>query len=364
MNTRLSKFKNLLAENNLDAALISSVPDIIYLTGFSHFSTEEREAFLLITRSKNFIITDGRYAHAVIKHIKNFNLLEASGRKSREDVLNEILKSENILTLGIDIGNLSVSEHNKILVKKIKHISLSSLRKIKESDEIEKIKKACQLGDLAFDYILNQIKSGMTEKQIAFVLELFIRRQNADLSFAPIIAFEENSAIPHHKTGNRVLNNNEIILLDFGVKFENYCSDMTRTIFFGKANEFQKKTYQTVLESQQKAIETLNFALSTLNLDDRSIKTSDLDSAARTYLTSNGFPTIPHSLGHGIGLQVHEKPTLSPNSQDHLRNGMVFSIEPGIYLPDQFGIRIEDLFAIQNNQLIQLTRSSKNFIEI
>ncbi len=372
MNTRLSKFKKLLSTKSLDAALISSVPDIIYLTDFSYFSNMEREAFLLITKNNNYIITDGRYVHAVKKHVKDFKLLVGSETTSHEKILEleKILKQENIKSLGIDAHNLTVYEHEKILsrlnnnkklIKKINHIDLSSLRIIKVQKEIKKIKKACQIGDKAFTHILSFIKVGMAEKDIAFELEHFIRKQGSDISFATILAFEENAAIPHHKTGTRKLKNNEFILLDFGVKYENYCSDMTRTIHFGKVSPEKKRIYETVLASQQKAIEQYN---NETIKQSRVIKTLDLDNAARFYIVSKGYPAYPHGLGHGIGLEVHEAPRLSPKSKDKLQNGMVFSIEPGIYLPDKFGVRTEDLFTIQNNKLIQLTKSPKNLIEI
>lgn len=370
MNNRLSKFKKLLSEKTLDAALISSVPDILYLTGFSHFSDIEREGFLLITKDNNYIITDGRYSHAVKTHIKNFQLLELSGQTNFEKILEKIFTHEKIKNLGIDEFNLSVYEHKKIKNVNTKHFNLTSLRRIKDPSEIEKIQKACTIGDKTFTYILTKIKKGITEKQIALELENFIKQQEAEFSFPAIVAFQENAAIPHHKTGNRTLNDNEFILLDFGVKYDNYCSDMTRTIFFGKANEEQKKTYQTVLEAQLKTIEQCNFLIikqlnnETMKQSNININASDLDNAARSYIISKGYLSIPHSLGHGIGLEVHESPSLSPKSKDELTRGMVFSIEPGIYLNDKFGIRVEDLFAIQNNKLIQLTKSTQNFIEI
>ncbi len=385
MNNRLSKFKKLLFNQSLDAAVISSVSDIIYLTnfsGFSNFSSNEREGFLLITQNENYITTDTRYSHAVKNKIKGFNLLELSHQTNLEKILKEIVASQNIKTLGIDTHNLTIAEHNKIKIKKTKHIDLSSLRIIKDDDELEKIKKACQIGDKAFTFILTKIKEGFSEKRIAFELEQFIRKHDCDISFPTIIAFQENAAVPHHKTGNRILKKNEFVLLDFGVKYENYCSDMTRTIFLGIANKEQKQAYQTVSDAQQKAISYLQSALSSLtfplspssfprkresmatNLRRRDIIASILDKTAREYILSLGYPSIPHNLGHGIGLEVHEAPGLSPKSKDKLKNGMVFSIEPGIYIPDKFGIRIEDLFTIQNNKLIQLTKSPKNFIEV
>ncbi|HSA83841.1 MAG TPA: M24 family metallopeptidase, partial [Patescibacteria group bacterium] len=258
-------------------------------------------------------------------------------------------------------------------VKQTKHLSLASLRITKTPEEIAKIKKACEIGDKAFSYILEQIKPEMTELQIAALLEIFIKTHGAEISFPSIVAFEENAAIPHHKTGNKKLKINNLILIDFGVKYNNYCSDMTRTIFFGKPKNEQKQAYETVLKAQQNAIQYYTREIKRT----KNVTASQLDKVAREHIISQGYPSIPHSLGHGIGLQVHEAPRLSPTSKETLAEGMVFSIEPGIYLPalpvrqaggrqvsPGFGIRIEDLFAIQNNKLIQLTKSQQKLLEV
>ena len=362
MNSRLNKLKALLLEKNLDGALISSVPNIIYLTNFAHFSTHEREAFVIVTQNKNFIITDKRYSHAVRKNVEDLELLELSSEYTIPHLIGEVVTNEQIKKLGIESTNLTVHEWDKIktLAEETKHFDLSPIRVIKDSKEIAFIQKACELGDQAFTHILTHIKEGMTEKEVAFELEHFIRKNGADISFSSIIAFEENAAIPHHKTGNRKLERGNLILLDFGVKYEEYCSDMTRTICFGKATEEKKKIHQTVLEAQEKAISFLNSQFSTLN----SVPASEVDGEARNYIITQERPSIPHSLGHGIGLEVHEAPNLSPRSKDELKEGMVFSIEPGIYLNDNCGVRIEDLFTIEGRKLIQLTQSPKELIEV
>jgi Xaa-Pro aminopeptidase len=366
MNPRLNNLDKLLTQQSLDATLISSPANIIYLTNFSHFSHTEREAFLLITKKNRYILTDGRYTDAVKKHItemsyKNkFQLTEISSQNSFENLLKNIVEKEKILSLGIETNNITFSEHKKIApyVKNIKHFDLTELRITKDKEEISAIQKACALGDKTFAFILEKIKPGITEKEVAFEMESFIRKNGAEISFNTIVAFGKNAAFPHHKTSNEQLKNNDVILLDFGVKYENYCSDMTRTIFFGKASPEQKHVYTTVLTAQQKAIEYLE-----KNIKNQ-IPLSCIDKIARDYIISQKFPSIPHSLGHGIGLEVHETPSLSSKSKEIVKNGMVFSIEPGIYLTDSIGVRIEDLIAIQDNKVIQLTHSPKNLIEL
>jgi len=346
--------KNL--KGNFDALLVSSLPNIIFLTGFDGFSSEEREAYLLITKRKNYILTDARYSEVVNK-LSGFELAEISSNRHFAQALKEIVLKEKINKLAIDEDNLKVSEvlKIKIAVKICPDESLiEKMRAVKDENEIESIKKACNLGDKTFEYILTQIKSGITEKTLAKKIEIFILKNNAAVSFRPIVAFSKNSSSPHHVAGNKKLEKNEIVLLDFGVKIENYCSDMTRTVFFGKANNTQKKLYQTVLEAQTKAIEYLK----------SSINASSVDKTAREHIESQGYPTIPHSLGHGIGLEVHEKPSLSPKSKDELSIGMVFSIEPGIYIPGFGGVRIEDLVFLGKNGPKIMTRANRELIEL
>lgn len=345
--------KQLLSEHNLDALLISSPKNITYLTKYSGFSIIEREAYLLITKNKQYLLTDGRYTNAV-KDIFGFTLIEISATNSLTDALMKLAKEHAIKKISIEENNLTVLEYKKMkkCFKTLTSISLASFRTIKTDNEIKNIEKACKLGDETFNHILKKIKEGVTEKEFAFEIEFFIKKAGADISFNPIVAFGKNSAIPHHQSSDQRLKTNDIVLLDFGAKVNNYCSDMTRTVFFGNPSDQQKHMHQTVLEAQEKAISNL---IST-------VKTSDIDKAAREYIISKGYPTIPHSLGHGIGLEVHESPSLSPNSKDILKPGMVFSIEPGIYLPGIGGVRIEDLVVLEPSGPHLLTKSNKTFI--
>jgi len=225
-------------------------------------------------------------------------------------------------------------------------------RLIKAVHEIASIEKACNLGDKTFDYILTKIKEGVSEKELALEIKRFIKKHKAKTSFPPIVAFGKNSSIPHHVPthNSKLLTHNSIILLDFGVRLNNYCSDMTRTVFFGSPTAEYKKMYQTVLDAQQKALEHLVAHLEGGRKDSfevESIKAKNVDKVARDYIISRGYPTIPHSLGHGIGLEVHEAPIISPKSKDTLKPGMVFTIEPGIYIPGFGGIRIEDVVVLE-----------------
>lgn len=216
------------------------------------------------------------------------------------------------------------------------------------------------MGDDTFEHILKKLKVGVSEKEIVFEIEYFLKKNGAEISFPPIVAFGKNSSIPHHQSGETKLKREDFVLLDLGAKVESYCSDMTRTIIFGKASEKQKKIYRTVLETQKRAVDFINIQIKL----GKQVRAKEVDKVAREYIKSKGYLDIPHSLGHGIGLEVHEHPSLSPKSKDILKNGMVFSIEPGIYIAGFGGVRIEDLFVLEKDKIRQITLSPKQIIEI
>ncbi len=365
MDNRLTNLRALMKKQKIDAVFVSSVSNIIYLTNFSGFSTEDRDAFLLITQKQKYIFTHGIYKEAVKKHIGTFILIEMSRENPTGKSLKTLITKHHINKLGYEDNDLTVWEFQRLfkqINKKLLNPTsiIAKLREIKSSNEIQEIKKSCALGDKAYSHILKNLRIGMTEKEVAFEIEYFIRKNGEEISFPTIAAFGENASLPHHISTDKKLAKNTFVLMDFGVKLNNYCSDMSRTVFFGKANKEQTNVYQTVLKSQQKAIEFIDKQISKTG----KAKAAETDKISREYIISNDYPSIPHSLGHGIGLEVHESPSLSTYSKEKLENGMVFSIEPGIYLPDKFGVRIEDLFAIENNKLIPLTHSPKNLIEI
>lgn len=339
---------------NSEAILISGIPNVIYFTNFSGFSDIEREVFLLVTKNKNYLITDRRYSEAVEKQVADFKVIDTGAINF---LINgkEFFEKEKINLLNIEENNLTVSEY-KALKKyiKTKNVDLKNLRIIKNDLEIKNIKKACEIGDLAFEYILTKLKIGVTEKEISDELINFFKSKNADFSFKPIVAFGENSSAPHHENSDRKLEENQIVLLDFGVKVNNYCSDMTRTVFFGKADKKFKEIYNNVLEAQKLSIESVKL----------NIKASEIDKKARDYILKNNFPNIIHSVGHGIGIEVHETPHISPNSTQKIKNGMTFSVEPGIYISNYGGVRIEDLVLVRDGCAELISHSKREIIEV
>lgn len=348
---RIEKVREVLKQKNLGAILVSSPSNIAYLLKYFGFSHHEQDAFLLVGKKSIYLITNPLYSNAFSKN-REFELLITNSENRFPTLLEKIVKKEKIVRLGIEEENISIKEFRGIKKSGARIIpaDLSNIKEIKSTDEIEKIKKACAISDKALENIKSGIKPGITEIKLAKLLEEEIRKLDADIAFETIVAFGANSATPHHKTGDQKSKANDTVLIDFGAKFDNYCADITRTFFIGIPTTEQKRVYKTVLESQQKAIEYLKSKI-------KNIKASTVDKAARDYIVKNGYPSIPHSLGHGIGLEVHESPSISPLSEEKLTEGMVFSIEPGVYFPGKFGIRIEDLFTLQGGKLIRLTNS-------
>jgi Xaa-Pro aminopeptidase len=344
---RIEKVRNKLKKEKLDGVLISSVTNITYLTGYSNFSKEERDAFVLITPKEQFIITHDLYINEV-KDIKGFKLLEVNPKKRTHEYLKEL----KIKKLGVEIFDLSIGEAKRLL-KGVKYQDFAIDRSVKNKEEIKRLREACRISDLAFEYVLTEIKVGVTEKELARKMEDFIRSSGGEVAFRTIVAFGKNSATPHHLTDSTKLKSGDIIQFDFGAKFEGYCSDVSRALIFGKASEKQRALYNHVLAAQ---------ALAAI-VKGKKIKAADLDKASRDYLKKQGLE-IPHSVGHGLGLDVHEAPHISPRSKEPLVEGMVLTLEPGVYIPGFGGFRIEDDYLYSGGKLIQLTHAPKNLIEL
>ncbi|OGG11413.1 hypothetical protein A2Z00_03125 [Candidatus Gottesmanbacteria bacterium RBG_13_45_10] len=235
---------------------------------------------------------------------------------------------------------------------------------IKRDDEITNMRRAAKLTDQCYAYIVPRIKPGVTEEEIARDIETFIKNQHAELAFPVIVAFGKNTSIVHHLKASRYVKcrKQEIVLLDFGAKAAGgYCSDMTRMVFIGKPKEKWKRAYQTVLEAQTLAIHFLDSCYHVTVHDSRisGVSGAKLDVMVREYIERAGFPPYPHSLGHCLGKEIHELPRLSRNKDAQITPGMVFTIEPGIYIKGDYGIRIEDTVCLKSDGLDIFTRSSK-----
>lgn len=349
----------------VDAFLVSSPVNIEYLTGYPNFSKAEREAYLFITRTDATLFTDPRYIEAVEKVLPDN--IKATIERPASKIINQIVKDLKIQRIGFE-SNFTFAEYKRF--KKVVDAKLVLVedfvekhREIKDADEVSAIRRAAQLTDKTFTEIQSNIRTNVglniTEKEVAWRIEKFIKENGGELAFDSIVAFGPNSSIPHHSPTNKTLSDSdEFIKLDFGAKVDSdligvdgYCCDMTRTILTKHASTRAKKVYKTVLDSQTAAIKYLN---ETKNPTGKSAFET-----AEKIITTAGFSSIPHGLGHGIGLEVHEAPILHNRIDDKLLDGMVFSVEPGIYIPGFGGVRIEDTCLFLNGKIEQLTKSPK-----
>ena len=345
-HTNASKIYNLVGAE----VVLTQAEDLRkYLTGFS-----SSFGYVLSDKEGSTFYTDPRYLEAAEKLLAGSEIAV----KKHSEPIDKLLSGHKQVAVPLDrIGYL---EYKKLQDCGISTVDSSpaftQAMSVKEDYEIDFIKKACEITDAAFVKLLGEIKEGMTENEVAAVLEFLMRKGGASgTSFDTIVGFGENSSVPHHETGNRKLRFGDIILIDFGCKFEGYCSDCTRTFLFGddkKHGQF-KKAYSEVLQAHNLVKEQLVSGFTG----------READAIARNHLKKHGLDELfTHSLGHGIGINIHEFPRISPKSDDKLVNGMVFSDEPGVYLAGEYGIRIEDTIMLKNDRVVSLTDSDKKLI--
>lgn len=362
---RVQNIKAKLKSHDIDGIFITSPYNISYLTNLFPSSIEEQEYYLLVTKSQAYLMAPKMFMLAIKEKLDGFEYLEITNKKSLYELLGEICNKENLKSIGFEEENLLYREfeHLSKTLKAIEFIPLEDFvedeRKIKNGSEIEKIKEACRLSDDAYKYILTKINGGITEKEVAFEIENYIRQNGGQIAFQTIVAFGKNSAVPHHFSTNHKLEANNFVLLDFGAKFEGYCADMSRTVYFGTPNDREVKMYNTVLESQNMALTKLK------EWKGKNFDASHLHTISQSHIENSGFPSFPHSLGHGIGLQVHENPTVSKFSEKNiLSENMIITIEPAIYEPKIGGVRIEDDVLLTKDGYEILTKSKRELTVI
>ena len=350
MNPKLQWLRNKLSSLDMQGMIITNPVNIKYLTGI------DAEGVLLITRKENIYITDGRYIEQIQNTISIFDEIVIMNVKdiNKDDYENFFLFCENV---GFEEDNISYAKYKEYIRKyKINAFietegMIEKQRMIKDEEEIQSITKACNITDECFKYILGYIKPYMTEKQIAYEIEEYFKRRTDGLAFDTIVLSGENTSKPHGTPSDRKIQKQDIITIDMGCKVDGYCSDMTRTFFIGPATEEQKTVYELVLKNQNQLAESYKDGASTRQL----IKQIESD------FKINGYDLI-HSIGHGIGLEIHESPYIINKTDFTLKENMIISNEPGIYVPGKFGIRIEDTTQITKFGCINLTNSDKNMI--
>ena len=352
MNRKMQWLRNQLLSLDLQGMIVSNPVNIRYLTNI------RAEGTLLVTRKENIFITDGRYIEDVHNTLTLFDeivVYDARGL-SQDDYENFFMFCENV---GFEENYVTYAKYKEYMHRyKINNLvetenMLEKQRMIKDEDEIENIKKACEITDKCFEYIVNYIKPGMTEKQIAREIDDYYYKYAEGTSFDTIVASGENSSKPHAIPTNRKIQNVDIITIDMGCKVNGYCSDMTRTFFVGKVPEYVKPVYELVLKNQEQVLNDLRENSNTKQI----AKMVDNDFRLHNY-------DLIHALGHGVGLDIHEAPVLGVYSENTLKENMVVTNEPGIYIAGQFGVRIEDIVLINKGSCEALTKSPKKYIII
>ncbi len=346
---RLERFKKTLSKADFDTFMVSVGENRGYLSGFSAEDAQfdESAGVLFITDSRQILATDSRFTLQAESEASLFEVFRY--KEGLAQVLAEILNDLHTERLGFESDRVSYAAYRKIaeaLQSADLNVALietadivENLRVIKEESEIKSLKKALHIAELTFSRIVSEFKAGMTEKEIAWMLEKGMREAGAEsLSFPSIVASGPNSALPHAIPGERRIRPGEPLLFDWGAKLDGYCADISRTLFIGRPNQRFGKVYNTVYESQKMAIDAIGPGISS----------KKVDQIARDHIAQNGFgDNFGHGLGHGTGLAVHESPRLSPIKDVKLEPGMVVTVEPGIYISDWGGVRIENMVAVR-----------------
>ena len=351
MNDRLKYLKTQLSGAGLEGMIVSNPFNIKYLTGL------DAEGVLIIAPKEMIFITDSRYIEEVTNVLTIDSEIMAVDIRSLSsyDYENFFMLCENV---GIEENYITYADYKNYLEKyKVNLVETDNIiekqRVVKSEDEISKIRTACTITDETFDYIIHNIKRGMTEKEVAFEIERYMISRGADgLAFDTIVASGAHSSMPHAVPTDKVIEDGDVLLIDMGAKYQGYCSDFTRTVFVGNTDKY-KEEYNFVLRQQKQ----ISFGFR----DNANIKIL-IKEAERQYQSAQY--SILHAFGHSLGLYIHEEPRLRSNVDYPLKENMVLALEPGAYVAGKMGIRIEDTFLITKNGCEALTKSPKEYTNI
>lgn len=355
----MSKFEKLMSilPEGVDAALITDDINRRYFTGM-----KSSAGTVLAFRDKAYLIIDFRYIEKATKTVKDAEVI-LQGKLY--DQINELLTKHGAKTLAVESATMTVSALNavKSRVTAAEIVSsdelsnaISKIRIVKTQDEIDKIIKAQRIAESAFEDVLNFIRPGVTEREIGLRLDFYMLSHGAEaLSFDTIALTGANTSLPHGVPGETVVENGMFVLMDYGAMYEGYHSDMTRTVCVGKPTEKMESVYNTVLKAQLDSMAAIKAG----------VVGKDIDKIARDIITDAGYgDKFGHSLGHGVGVEIHEAPNASPLSDYVFENNMIVTVEPGIYLPDEFGVRIEDFVIVKENGCENMTLAKKSLISL
>ncbi len=349
---KLTNLRKTLKESKLDSIVITSEFNRRYITGFTGSA-----GIALITLDKAYFITDFRYIEQAKNQAPDFEIIKHEGDIFKE--LANLIEQDGTSNLAFEENDVSFKEYTRL--KELINADLmpisnlvEDLRMIKTTEEIEVLKEAALIADKTYEHILNFIKPGITEIEVANELEMYMRSLGAtSSSFDIIVASGKRSALPHGVASEKVIEKGELVTLDYGALYKGYISDITRTVAVGEVSSQLKEIYDVVLESQLRAINEIKAGMTG----------KEADAITRDYITSKGYGEyFGHSTGHGIGLEVHEAPSLATQSDVVLQKNMAVTVEPGIYLPQIGGCRIEDDIIITETGNKRLTQATKDFI--
>lgn len=351
---RIVKLREKMSAAKIDAVFLAGDHNRNYLSGFTG-----NESYSVITMERAFFITDSRFTEQAAQQVEGYELIETSKDKTVAGILSELVRENNISNLGFEEDVLSYkaySEYKERLRCGFTPMKgmVEAIRIIKDSAELDIMRKAAEIADNAFEHMLGFIRYGMTEREIGIELEMHMKKNGATgLSFPSIVASGTRSSLPHGEATEKRVAAGEFLTLDFGCIYREYCSDMTRTIVLGKPSEKMTEVYNVVLEAQKLAAKRFREGAVAV----------DVDKAARDYITNAGYgENFGHSLGHGVGRQVHEAPNIGCRNGTVLKSGMVVTNEPGIYIPGFGGVRIEDILIITPDGSEIMSKSPKEMI--
>lgn len=349
----VEKISRALEKYGLDAMLVTSEPGERYVVGFLG------EGWLVVGKKGAHYSTDGRYIEAAQKQVTGVELAQISARQSHLTLARDYICAHGFEKVGFESGYMNVEQYQRL--KEVLPCQLvpaqnllTGLRACKDEEELSAMRRAQEITDQAFREILNYIRPGMTEEQVAarLVYEMMSRGARK-VSFDPIVAAGTNGSMPHAVPGETVIQQGMFVTMDFGCIWGGYCSDMTRTVAVGQPTEEMEKVYYTVLQAQKAGIAAARAG----------VTGREIDAAARQVIAQAGYgPYFTHSFGHSLGLEIHEMPVASPSHGEIMPAGAVVSAEPGIYLPGQFGVRIEDVLVLREDGCEDLTHSPKDLI--
>ena len=349
--SRVNKLRKYMKKENIEAMLVSNFSNIYY---YSNFSSED--GLLLITMDECYLFTDSRYTVQAKKECNDFEIITIT--RSYSDSLKEVLKDKEIINLGFE-ENLEYNRYkafNDKLGLNMIGLNIEALKNIKDEEEIARIKKACVIADKCYKHILKFVKLGMKEIEVRNEMLRFMLEQGATKeSFDIIVASGERGAMPHGVASKKKIKNGDFVTLDFGCVHDFYCSDITRTFVVGKPSKEMLEIYEVVKEAQLKGLDVIK----------PGIKAKDVDFACRDYINKMGYGDyFTHATGHGLGILVHDALAISPNNDTVLKEGMVFTVEPGIYVEGLGGVRIEDDVVVTSTGCEILTKASKKLYKI